>query len=81
MAGSGELLLEVDSGVAAVTLNAPERRNALTPGMADELIATFDEVDAKPEVGALVIRGRRQVLLRRRRRRDADLGRQGPGGA
>src|SRR5687768_15703716 len=24
--------------------------------MADELIATFDEVDAKPEVGALVIR-------------------------
>src|SRR5688572_20639151 len=24
--------------------------------MADELIATFDEVDAKPEVGALVVR-------------------------
>ena len=57
MAGSGEVLLEVDGGVAIVTLNAPDRRNALTPGMADELIATFDEVDAKPEVGALVIRG------------------------
>ena len=50
------MLLEADGAVAIVTLNAPERRNALTPGMADELIATFDEVDAKPEVGALVIR-------------------------
>src|SRR3954447_12480080 len=56
VAGSGEVLLEVDGGVAVVTLNAPDRRNALTPAMADELIATFDEVDAKPEVGALVIR-------------------------
>jgi enoyl-CoA hydratase len=56
VAGSGEVLLEVDGGVAIVTLNAPDRRNALTPGMADELIATFDEVDAKSEVGALVIR-------------------------
>ncbi|TFV82796.1 enoyl-CoA hydratase/isomerase family protein [Blastococcus sp. CT_GayMR20] len=56
MAGSGEVLLEVDGGVAIVTLNAPDRRNALTPAMAEELIATFDEVDAKPEVGALVIR-------------------------
>src|SRR5215211_778832 len=56
VAGSGEVLLEVDGAVAIVTLNAPDRRNALTPAMADELIATFDEVDAKPEVGGLVIR-------------------------
>ncbi|WP_254920608.1 enoyl-CoA hydratase/isomerase family protein [Blastococcus mobilis] len=56
MAGSGEVLLGVDGGVAVVTLNAPDRRNALTPAMVDELIATFDEVDAKPQVGALVVR-------------------------
>src|SRR3954447_21790538 len=56
VAGSGEVLLEVDGAVAIVTLNAPDRRNALTPSMADELIATFDEVDAKPEIGALVVR-------------------------
>jgi enoyl-CoA hydratase len=56
VAGSGEVLLEVDGGVALVTLNAPDRRNALTPAMATELIATFDEVDARPEVGALVVR-------------------------
>jgi enoyl-CoA hydratase len=55
-AESGEVLLEVDSGVAVVTLNAPDRRNALTPAMADELIATFDEVDARADVGALVVK-------------------------
>src|SRR4051794_26125533 len=56
VAGPGEVLLEVDGGVAVVTLNAPDRRNALTPEMARELIATFDEVDARPEVGALVVK-------------------------
>ena len=53
---SGEVLLEVTDGVAVVTLNAPQRRNALTPAMAGELIATFDEVDARDDVGALVVR-------------------------
>jgi enoyl-CoA hydratase len=57
VAGSDEVLLDVDGAVAVVTLNAPDRRNALTPGMAAELIATFDEVDGRPEIGALVIRG------------------------
>jgi enoyl-CoA hydratase/carnithine racemase len=56
VAGTGEVLLEVDGGVAVVTLNAPDRRNALTPGMADELIATFDEVDGRADVGALVVK-------------------------
>jgi enoyl-CoA hydratase len=37
------VLLGVDAAVAVVTLNASERRNALTRGMADELIAAFDE--------------------------------------
>jgi enoyl-CoA hydratase len=53
---SGEVLLEVDGGVAVVTLNAPDRRNALTSAMAAELLATFDEVDGRPDVGALVIK-------------------------
>jgi enoyl-CoA hydratase/carnithine racemase len=54
--GSGEVLLDVDGRVAVVTLNAPDRRNALTPAMAAELIATFDEVDGRSDVGALVIK-------------------------
>jgi enoyl-CoA hydratase len=63
--GTARLLLGIYGGVAIVTLNAPDRRNALTPGMADELIATFDEVDGRTEVGALEVRARRQVVLRR----------------
>jgi enoyl-CoA hydratase len=54
--GSGEVLLDVDGAVAVVTLNAPDRRNALTPTMATGLIAAFDEVDRRPDVGALVIK-------------------------
>ena len=56
MAGSGEVQLDFEGAVAVVTLNRPERRNALTPEMAHELIATFDEVDARDDVGALVVR-------------------------
>jgi enoyl-CoA hydratase/carnithine racemase len=55
-AESGEVLLDFDEAVAVVTLNAPDRRNALTPGMAGELIAIFDEVDAREDVGALVVK-------------------------
>jgi len=55
-AGSGEVLLDYDGAVAVVTLNAPDRRNALTPGMAGELMAAFDEVDSRSDVGALVVR-------------------------
>ncbi len=50
-----EVLLEVDGGVAVVTLNAPDRRNALTPAMAAEFIAVLDEVDGRDDVGALVL--------------------------
>jgi len=52
-----EVLYQVDAGVAVVTLNAPARRNALTPAMADALVAAFDAADADPAVGAVVILG------------------------
>jgi enoyl-CoA hydratase len=57
VAGSGEVLLDYDGAVAVVTLNAPDRRNALTPGMAGEFISALEEVDSRAEVGALVVRG------------------------
>ena len=44
-------------GVAVLTLNAPERRNALTVAMAEELVAACDELDADADVGAVVVRG------------------------
>ena len=52
-----EISLERDSGVATITLNAPDRRNALTGGMARELASVCDEVDADAAVGAVVVQG------------------------
>lgn len=52
-----EVELTIESGVATLTLAAPQRRNALTPEMSRELVAAADRVDADDSVGALVIRG------------------------
>jgi enoyl-CoA hydratase len=46
-----------DGGVAILSLNAPERRNALTVAMAEELVEACKELDADREVGAVVVRG------------------------
>lgn len=53
---SGEILVEVERNVAVLTLNAPARRNGLTPAMADELIVALDDIDSRPDVGAVVVR-------------------------
>jgi enoyl-CoA hydratase len=52
-----EILLDRESGVATITLNAPDRRNALTRAMARELVDVCEEVDGDPAVGAVVVRG------------------------
>ena len=54
---ASEVLLDFDGAVAVVTLNAPERRNALTREMAHEFMAALAEVDGRSDVGALVVRG------------------------
>lgn len=48
---------EVVDGVGLVTLDAPDRRNAFVLDMCDEVIATVDELEANPAVGALVVTG------------------------
>jgi enoyl-CoA hydratase len=54
---ANEISVERRDGVAVLTLDAPKRRNALTLAMADELVATCDELDADSGVGAVVVRG------------------------
>lgn len=51
------LLYSVDDGVATVTLNRPQRMNAFTPRMRDELIAVFDRTDADDAVRAVIVTG------------------------
>ncbi len=52
-----EITLECAAGVATITLDAPERRNALTRSMARELVEACETVDSDPEVGAVVVCG------------------------
>lgn len=51
------LLTAVDAGVMTITLNRPDRLNAFTGTMMNELIAAFDEADADDAVRAIVVTG------------------------
>lgn len=52
-----EIGLVRDGHVAIITLDAPDRRNSLTAGMAQEFIAALDQIEADTSIGALVVRG------------------------
>jgi enoyl-CoA hydratase len=52
-----EVLTDIRDGVAVVTLDAPDRRNALTLGMVEEIEDALDAVEADPNVGALIVTG------------------------
>jgi enoyl-CoA hydratase/carnithine racemase len=51
------VLYDVIGGVATVTLNRPEKRNALLPAMTDRYRALLAEADDDPAVRAIVITG------------------------
>ncbi len=51
------LRTEIVDGVAVVTLNDPDRRNALNLDMNDEILAAMDEIEADTNVGAVVVTG------------------------
>jgi enoyl-CoA hydratase len=54
---TNEVLYEVRDGVGVLTLNAPERRNALSVDMAHAMIDAAREAAENPAVGALVVTG------------------------
>ncbi len=49
--------LAVESGVAVLTLNRPDKLNAFNGPMMRELIAAFDETDANDDVHAVIVTG------------------------
>ena len=53
----GLVLVETRERVAVVTLNDPDRRNSLTGPMVDEIVETFDALEADDGVGAVVVTG------------------------
>jgi enoyl-CoA hydratase/carnithine racemase len=52
-----QILLQRDGAVAVITFNRPQARNALTWNMYDRLVEFCDEVDRRPEIRAVILRG------------------------
>ncbi len=54
---AGEVLVEVADGIAVITINRPEARNAVNEAVSRSIAAHLDELDPSPEVSAFVITG------------------------
>src|SRR5439155_24792590 len=55
--GMETIVVERDAGIVTVTLNRPEKRNAINQTMWDELLQTFEAVRRRPEDRVLVLTG------------------------
>ncbi|MCW2944078.1 MAG: crotonobetainyl-CoA hydratase [Actinoallomurus sp.] len=54
---SDAVLTEVDGGVAVITINRPEARNAVNGAVAQGIAGALDELDARKDVSAYVLTG------------------------
>ncbi|MGI8792927.1 MAG: crotonase/enoyl-CoA hydratase family protein [Acidimicrobiales bacterium] len=52
-----QVIYEAGDGIATVTLNRPEKLNAFTNRMLEELLDVFDRIDADDEVRAVIVTG------------------------
>eukprot|EP01116_Phalansterium_solitarium_P022548 TRINITY_DN7486_c0_g1_i1.p1 TRINITY_DN7486_c0_g1~~TRINITY_DN7486_c0_g1_i1.p1 ORF type:complete len:269 (-),score=58.79 TRINITY_DN7486_c0_g1_i1:144-950(-) len=57
MANFSEILVDIASHVATVTLNRPTRGNAVTPTMTRELMTAFEKLSADSSVRVIVLTG------------------------
>jgi enoyl-CoA hydratase/carnithine racemase len=54
---ANEILYTIKDGIATVTLNRPEKRNALNIALLDGMTDIFQRLETDPDVRAVVIRG------------------------
>ena len=52
-----QIIYDVADGVATITLNRPEKLNAFTTQMKDEMVDAFDRTDADDSVRAVIVTG------------------------
>ncbi|MGR3425569.1 MAG: enoyl-CoA hydratase/isomerase family protein [Pseudooceanicola nanhaiensis] len=55
MSHGNEILFECNDGIATVTLNRPERRNALSVATANRLYDCWEEVDARDDIKVAIL--------------------------
>ena len=51
------VLVEVEDGIAWVTLNRPEKRNAMNPPLNNDMVEVLDAVELEHSAGVLVLTG------------------------
>jgi trans-feruloyl-CoA hydratase/vanillin synthase len=51
------VLVEFDNGIAFVTLNRPEKRNAMNPALNKRMMEVLEDLEADERCGVLVLRG------------------------
>ena len=54
---SDAVLLEIDDGIALVTLNRPDRLNALNYDLIDRLMAALDKIEMNADTHAVILTG------------------------
>jgi enoyl-CoA hydratase len=52
-----DLLIEVDDTIARLTINRPDRRNALSASVVEALTLAFDELSGRGELRAIILTG------------------------
>jgi feruloyl-CoA hydratase/lyase len=55
--GGNTVLVEFEDGIAWVTLNRPEKRNAMNPTLNNEMLAVLDALEVDYRCGVLVLTG------------------------
>ena len=55
--GTEDLRAEIDGGVAVITMNRPDRRNAFSQAMVSALGAVLAQVETDEAVGCVVLTG------------------------
>ncbi len=71
---SDEILIGVADDVATVTLNRPDKRNAMNAALLRALAAAFDDLDARRDVRVIVVRGAGPAFCSGRDLRDMERG-------
>src|SRR5262245_1065441 len=51
------ILIEIENRIATLTINRPEKRNALNQSTRDEILLALDALQQQPEVRVLVVTG------------------------
>lgn len=55
--GTTDLLVDIEDGVATLTMNRPERRNALSGAMLNAMSAALAECETDPDIAVVVLTG------------------------